>query len=283
MKALSVSNGMKIGVDARVLLHDLYSGIGEYTLRLLCAMAEQGSQHEFHLWVNSFTAPSIAWRKDLPANCTLHITRFPNKILTARQRFLNTPLCDWLVGGADVWWSPHFLPSPVSCPKVLTVHDLSFLYYPEMFDMRRRFWHWLVAPHAQAQSADMLIAVSQSTADDIHTKWNIAPERMATIYSGVGEEFQPQHEEEKERVRGAYHLPARFILSLGVREPRKNIAGLVRAYGHFRTLWKGERIGLVLAGSGGWQEQETLQAIQQSPYAGDIHTIGFVSPHDKPA
>lgn len=280
---LHASYFMRIGVDARVLLRDLYSGIGEYTLRLLHAMAEQGSKHEFHLWVNSFKEPRTPWHETLPANCTLHITRFPNKILTARHRIFGTPLCNALVGGADVWWSPHFLPAPVSCPKVLTVHDLSFLYYPEMFDARRRFWHWMVAPRTQAQSADKVIAVSQSTADDIHEKWHIAPERIATIYSGLGREFSPQNDDERTRVRRAYHLPARFILSLGAREPRKNIAGLVRAYAHFRTLWQGERIGLVLAGSGGWQEHETLRVIRHSSYAADIRTIGFVASQDKPA
>ena len=225
------SRNLRIGVDARVLMPDTYGGVGEYTYQLLEAMARRASCHTFCLFVNSGRELAGDFWRLLPPNCRLYRWRIPNKALTLAQRTVRRPLCDRLVGGVDVWWSPHFLPAPVSssCPKVLTVHDLSFLYYPHMFDRKRRLWHWMVRGRREAQEADSIIAVSESTAKDLTEKWGIPKERIKVVYSGVSRACKPITDKGTlAHVQKKYNLPPHFILFLGVVEPRKNLEGLVR-------------------------------------------------------
>ncbi|MBI2462696.1 MAG: glycosyltransferase family 4 protein [Candidatus Spechtbacteria bacterium] len=278
------SSKLRIGVDARVLMNNRHGGVGEYTSCLLEEMVRMAPQHEFHLFLNSMRFSGEDFLETLPPNCIPHIFRVPNKAFSLLHKFFYRPRLDALIGGIDVWWSPHFLPAPVSCPKVLTIHDLSFLYYPEMFDLKRRLWHAMVNPKHEAQTARKIIAVSRSTADDISNKWEISSEKIEVIYSGVGENFSAvRNAQELESARKKYHLPQKFILFFGVIEPRKNLAGLVRAFDYMRSQHPQEKTALVIAGSKGWSSRSLFETIYISPYRNDIYCIGFVDDQDKAA
>lgn len=275
---------LRIGVDARVLTHGRYGGVGEYTVRLQSEMASIAPHHEFHLFINAARRYSGDFFYSLPSNCVVHSFRIPNKALSFSHKFFNKPFCDNLIGGVDVWWSPHFLPTPVSCPKVVTVHDLSFLYYPELFDLKRRIWHAFINPRHEAESAQKIIAVSQSTREDLKEKWGIPSDKIEVIYSGIGNDLHRVEDvEHLERVRQLYNLPQKFILFLGVVEPRKNLEGLARAYEHMRSLGSGESTDLVIAGNRGWSSRSLFETIRMSPYRNNIHLIGFVESADKAA
>lgn len=275
---------LRIGIDARVLMNNRHGGVGEYTSCLLEGIVRMAPQHEFHLFASSASFSGSDSLSTLSSNCKLHALSIPNKLLSFSHKVFYRPYLDKLVGGVDVWWSPHFLPAPVSCPKALTIHDLSFLYYPEMFDLKRRIWHSMVNPKYEAQKAQKIIAVSQSTADNITNKWGIDNNKIEVIHSGVRDDFSPvSAEQELKGVRDKYKLPRRFILFFGVIEPRKNLAGLVQAFDYMRSQNLQERISLVIAGSKGWSSKLLFETMNISPYRNDIHYIGFVEDNDKAA
>jgi glycosyltransferase involved in cell wall biosynthesis len=116
------------------------------------------------------------------------------------------------------------------------------------------------------QRADHIIAVSQATRDDVVELYDIEPERISVIYSGVTLEDGAD-------IRQWQSLPEKFILYLGTLEPRKNIVSLVEA---FSAIAGSVKHDLVIAGAPGWLNAPLERAVHLSPVRERIHRIGFV-------
>jgi len=289
---------MIIGIDIRSLAGGAYTGVGEYTMSLLKYMLGLDKSIQFKLFFNAHgNKPDLSFLGEAP-NVQPCFFSYPNKYFSAATRFLNLPKIDQMVGGADVFFSPHFIYAPTTdnCKRVITFHDVSFERYPEFFDRRRKLWHFFNNPKGQAQKADQIIAVSESTAYDLSDIYNVDPDKVSVIYSGVNEEFfRAQAREELWHVRAKYKLPERFILSLSTIEPRKNVVGTIKAFELFKeskTLKAGpgpafgsvdDGIKLVIAGKPGWLHKDTFNLIKNSKWHEDIRYMGFIEDSDKPA
>lgn len=282
---------MTIGVDIRFLARGVQSGVEEYALNLLPRLFSLEKSIKFKLFYNALKKKKLdySWL-DFP-NVKLYQFSIPNRFLQASSFFFNAPKIDKLIGGADVFFSPHFILAPVSkkCKKIVTFHDLSFKYYPEFFSFQRKVWHALMRPRFQAERADKIIAVSQSTKDDLINVFGINPEKIEVIYSGISEEFGKVEKAEMERVAKKYNLftphrtcsgagPDKFILYFGTIEPRKNITGIIRAFELSKSDAK-----LVIAGSPGWLYKDIYKTAKNSPRRKDIIFAGSIEKEDKPA
>ena len=81
-------------------------------------------------------------------------------------------------------------PLVASCPTIVTVHDLSFLRFPAAFRPFNR-WYLSWITRTSTRRAARVIAVSESTREDVIALCGIPPERVVTIPNGVTEEFSP--------------------------------------------------------------------------------------------
>jgi len=260
---------MRIGVDIRPLLASPYGGVAEYCRNLLPALFVAGADHEFVLFSNSFKGVSPPHELLSARNVTWRPFGYPNKLLSFTTRFASFPKVDKLVGGVDVWFSPHMLPAPTGrgVPRVTTFHDLSFERFPYFFDMRRRVWHSFINPRAQAHASSRIIAVSEATRQDIIALYGVAPSRVKVVYPGV-----PFHPASKSQDR-LEDFP--YILSLCTLEPRKNLVAAITAFERAAPIVKGHH--LVIAGPRGWNWRGIERAIADSPYRSRIHILGAVS------
>lgn len=203
--------------------------------------------------------------------------------------YVRFPKLDRLLGGVDVFFLPNlnFVALSARTKLVVTAHDLSFELFPETFSWKRRFWHFLIDFRRLVRRADQVIAVSQSTKDDVITYYAIASEKVSVIPSGIDNRFHPMSRNDTElvRVQEKYHLPYRCILALATLEPRKNIIALLRSYEALRRLNNPvlDKYALVIAGTPGWKDKEILQEIEQSPYRKNIVLPGFIADADKTA
>jgi glycosyltransferase involved in cell wall biosynthesis len=271
---------MKIGFDIRTIAQGKHSGVEEYTLRILNELLKNKNE-EFLLFYNAFLKADIPENILENNNVVLKDFNVPNKILDAFL-FFGQPKLDKLVGGSDVFFSPHFLVAPVSknCKKVTIFHDLSFLHYPEFFSLRKKYWHFTQRPKKQAIESDKIIAISESTKEDIVNFYKIPEEKIQVVYSGVNESMMPLKKDDKKLkyVKEKYSLPGEFILYLGTIEPRKNIVGIIRA---FEGVREKKKIKLVLAGALGWLYKDILKEAKNSRFSDDIIFLGFVDDSDK--
>jgi len=225
-------------------------------------------------------------------NVEFYFFRYPNKYFSFTTRLLGFPKVDNMIGGADVFFNPHFIFSPVTkkCKTVITFHDLSFERYPEFFDAKRKIWHFSNFPKKQAKKADRLIAVSRSTALDLYDIYKINPKKIFVIYSGINKMFFEDEPPEKlNKIRSKYYLPDHFILFLSTIEPRKNAVSAIKAFELFQQLYAKMHNGvksdvrLVIAGKPGWLYKEIFQTIRYSKFRKDIVYAGFIDDEDKPS
>jgi hypothetical protein len=150
-----------IGVDLRVLNTGRTSGIEEYTQQILQHMMELDPSLRWKLFSAGRKKNDLPFA--LPPNAQQYDTGMSNRLLWATTRLSNRPYLDRIVGGADVFFFPHFLLGAISpeCRRVMTWHDLSYELMSELFSWSRRAWHQLqMRPRMQAQAADRIIAVS---------------------------------------------------------------------------------------------------------------------------
>lgn len=125
-----------------------------------------------------------------------------------------------LVHGLDV-----DLPWRGDAPMVTTVHDLSVFDVPWAFSRYRSAGERL-AVTVGLRRADVVIAVSQFTADAVAQRFN-RPAVVTHLAPGPG--FAPPSSARVEAVAASYRLPDRFVLHVGTIEPRKDVTGLAEA------------------------------------------------------
>ena len=261
---------MIIGIDIRVLGSPVKSGIEEYTENLIPHLIKEGKDIQFKLFYSSRknSLPNYDWLNE--PNTRLYKFNYPNNLLFAASRFFNKPSIDKMVGGADVFFFPHFFLSSLSpkCKRVTTFHDLSYIHFPEYLTLRKKFWHnFQMIPRWQAKFSDKLIAVSESTKNDLINCYKVDPARIEVIYSGVaGHVVSSGHDMSLINFKRERDLPNRFILFLGKLEPRKNIVSIVKAFGRLRSNPKYGDVGLVIAGAKGWLYENIIKEARLSDH-----------------
>jgi glycosyltransferase involved in cell wall biosynthesis len=280
---------MKIGVDIRVLMDKYYSGISEYTANLLMAILKLDRNDEYKLFYNSYKDISGRLDKWNGQNSKVIGLRYPNKIFNyVLQKVFGYPRLDKVLGGIDVFWSPHFNFTSLSgsesgLKKVVTVHDLSFLRYPQFFSCRKNFWHKSLGVIKTLRMADKIVAVSENTKNDIIELAGVTADKVRVIYSGNNVVKREWLEDKNQACLSKFGISGPFLLYVGNIEPRKNISGIIKAYNQLRDELgnEGENISLILAGAPGWKDSQIQADWHASPYKNQIKFLGYVDQTDK--
>ncbi len=282
---------MTIGIDIRMLARGTKTGIEEYTINLLSNMLGLDKNIKFKLFYNGRKKAELKYDFLKLPNVELKELEIPNRILDLSFRFLDFPKIDELLGGADVFFSPHIFSSAASkkCKTAVTFHDLSFASHPEFYSAGKNYWHFSMNPERQARKADKIIAVSKSTKDDLVNLYKINPDKIEVIYSGISLESRILNLESRiPEVKKKYNLPDNYILYLGTLEPRKNIIGLIKAFEKLKTNSKIKNSkfqipnsNLVIAGSKGWLYEDIFKAAKNSSAKNNIIFTGFIGDEDK--
>lgn len=274
---------MRIAIDTRSIMEPYYTGVAEYTFQLLDHLFKIDQKNEYKLFYNSYSDV----KKYLPRwnypNVKWQGFKYPNKLFNASLTFFNYPKIDRLIGGADVFFLPNLSFASLSgaCKSVITVHDLSFERFPEFYNLKSRLWHKVIRPKKLLPRAHKIIAVSESTKNDLRELYGISEERIKVIYSGVEQNVQVNEQALKD-VQQKYDLPDNFILSLSTLEPRKNIEGIIKAFDKLPDNVQ-KNVHLVITGPRGWKYKQIFKLAKSVRCADKIKFIDYIDPKDKPA
>jgi glycosyltransferase involved in cell wall biosynthesis len=277
---------MKIGIDIRSLMDKEYSGVSWCTLFLLTEILQQDRINEYRLFYNSGRDISFRMPKFDQPNVKIIATHYPNKIFNyVLQKICRWPKIDKLLGGVDVFWSPHFNFTALSrdVKQILTVHDLSFQSAPDFFSIRQNFWHRSLDSRGLMRGAKVLVAISGNTKRDIMNATGITADKIKVIFNGVGDDFHRLDPDDKNlpAIKNKYSLPDKFILYLGTIEPRKNVLGLLRAFERLAGKKGFEDHQLVIVGADGWKNSEFYRAVKESKYRSRIKLVGYIENSEK--
>ncbi len=113
--------------------------------------------------------------------------------------------------------------------SIVTVHDLIFLRYPHWYKPLDRFFYRKKFQRAVAE-ADLIVAISRQTKEDIVRFGLVSAEKIRVIYQGCHEVFKRDYRPgQAKEIRQKYNLPDEFLLYVGTVEPRKNAFTIVKA------------------------------------------------------
>lgn len=310
---------MRIGIDISTLLnhgHDI--GAGRYIYNLLKGLFEIDRSENIFVLTGRYTTDDylsvisnlIANYPDTKIKLEFYKTT-PEKLNLWNK--LKFPPIELLGFKAELLHCPDFLiPPTLNRNIVLTIHDLSFIRFPQFnFD-------WFIRKYTKevrnnAKRAKKIIAVSNSTRNDIISFLNIVPEKITVTYEAVDDVFRKLDENEiKKEILDNYNIKGKYILSVGTIEPRKNFPTLIKAFNLLKenikttttienkniignkkkvdtqlhsttckypnnSTYTLENLKLVIAGRTGWKSEATYEEKERSPYKEDILFIGRVS------
>jgi glycosyltransferase involved in cell wall biosynthesis len=258
-----------IGVNAHLLsLADTYrsAGINWYIQNLLSHLPEVDPHIDYTVFLGERRYPGRA-------GLDLRFSRLPTQRPLARILW-EQAIQPWSAreAGLDLIHGTAFVgPQFSTCPFVITVHDLSFLSYPQNFPALNRTYLRMFT-RMSVRRARRIIAVSESTKRDLMRYYGVSGDRVDVVHNGVDPMFRPMPAADVAAFRRQRHLPERFILFVGTLEPRKNVTRLVEAYARLPR----PRPPLMLLGGKGWLYDEIFARLESLDLQGEVKFVGYV-------
>jgi len=262
---------VRVALDATPLL-GLPTGIGAFCHGALAALGARPGV--------DVRAYAVSWRRrglireHIPAGVTVRQRPMPARPLHALWARGDAPPLEWFIGACDVVHGTNFVVPPTRrAAAVVSVHDLTPLHHPELCNEATLAYPGLIR-RALGRGA-WIHADSVFVGGEVVEAFGADPARVRVVSPGIPD--LPTVTEAQRADLLARLLPpgtGRFCLAVGTAEPRKDLPGLVRAFGEV-ALRHGD-VSLVLAGPPGWDEERLASAIALSPARGRIVRTGWV-------
>jgi glycosyltransferase involved in cell wall biosynthesis len=253
------------------------AGISRYIFHLLRALSPAAGELELHVYTSETGA------RDALNGFKMHLARMQTQkpvvrvmweqlvfpLLLARTRF---ELCHSMA---------YVAPFLSQTPSIVTVYDLSFVFYPNYFQrINRAYLTW--GTRLSTRRARRIVTISESTKRDLIRRFDLPADKIDVVPPGVESVFFPDGDGNAvERFRQTKHLPEHYILFVGTREPRKNIPTLIRAFAKAKSHLDLPH-QLVIVGGKGWNDQAITRSIRECARPLDVNLIGFAPSDELP-
>lgn len=181
-----------------------------------------------------------------------------------------------------VYHEPNFILKEHDGPSVATIHDLSFIHYPEHHPIERVSWMTSQLP-ATLKRADFLITPSELIRQELIGDLGVSPEKVRSIYLGAADCFRPYTPEETRTLLQRHNLQhGQYVLFVASLEPRKGVDILLDAWSSLPEALR-RAYPLVLAGAPGWKNQELQARIRGLQASHGLRHLNYVPSEDLPA
>lgn len=267
---------MKVCVDIQPAIAQR-AGVGRYTHRLVQHLGEHAGRDEIALFCFDFKGSGTPF--DAGALPLRRIRCCPGRAAQLAWKTLGWPPFDMFAGGFDAYHFPNFFVPPLRRGRpVVTVHDMSFLRYPQFTESKNlRFLTAHIGKTVDRAAA--IITDSRFSGDEICELMNTARSRVFPIYPGIDDGFRSPGDDAVNSVLARHGIRRPYLLTVGTLEPRKNVPFLIELFERL-TGFDG---GLVIAGMAGWKFDPVLERIGSSKRADRIRYLSYVADEDLPA
>jgi glycosyltransferase involved in cell wall biosynthesis len=154
----------------------------------------------------------------------------------------------------------HYGPRFSRIPYSVTIFDLSYLHYPDLFN-KNDLYQLVNWSKYSVQKAKHIFAISNSTKDDIIKHYKIDPTKISVTYMGYNQEtFKPQSKASIDKAKTKYKIKGDYIVFVGTLQPRKNIERLIEAFAQIRKTV--DNLSLVIVGKKGWLYDSIFQKVK---------------------
>jgi glycosyltransferase involved in cell wall biosynthesis len=295
---------MIIGIDASRPNEVKKTGTEWYAYHLIQHIKKLDRKNRFRLYTFDSLRDGL---ENLPPNFESRILRSFTDILWTQTRLSLEMVTD----PPDVLFVPaHTIPLLHPKVTVLTVHDLGFEYFPDLYkstpigprnpgvkgvlEIAARvatlgrygnneldYHRW--AMRYGVKHATRIIAISEFTKNDVVKRFGADPSKITVVHHAFDPDlYRPVRSGEKPKSSRVREM-GRYILFVSRIERKKNVGGLLEAYRLLRKE-KGEKPKLVLIGKPALGFEEFQEQVKKFPpeVSKDIHFLGWL-PEDETA
>lgn len=267
---------LRVALDATPLF-GLMTGVGAFCFGVLSALAE-------HPGID-VTAFAVSWRRRnalgplLPPGVRHSQRPMPAKPLYRAWADFPGPPIEWFAGHLDVVHGTKFVVPPTRrAGRVVTVHDLTVVRYPEMCDSPSLRFPRLVR-RAVATGA-WVHTPSRFVAEEVVSEFGIDPARVRAIHHGIPS-FLASDGGSEANTELMVRLPrgaTRYVLAIGTVEPRKDYPLLVRSFDRLveQSGQELSDVALVIAGDELWGKPDLDAALETVRRPDRIVRLGYV-------
>lgn len=217
---------MKVGFDISQIIHP--GGVANYTKNLASEL-----QKDKDLEMIFFFS---ALRKNYHGELR-NVKKFklPPTLFEVLFNKIRNVGIEKFIGHIDIFHSSDWVQPPTKAKKVSTYHDVIALKYPQWSHPK------IVSVNKTRlklveQEVDKVIAVSNSTKQDLLEISSLKSEQIEVIYEGVSNDFKPVIGKEISEFKKKYNLPDKFVLAIGGVGERKNLKRIKEASKDFNLI-----------------------------------------------
>lgn len=271
---------MKVRIETSSLASATMSGVGYYVKRLTEALDDAPNVTVYSSCFN-FLHRQTTQTLDISKPTELN-PLIPLRVYAKLQSYSIAPPFDVFKRAVDLTIFPNFATWPTlkSNLRATVIHDLTYLYFPEVVESKNLEHLRRVVPKS-IKEADFIITVSESVKAEIIKEFKLKPENCLVTPIPPEASFYKKNNNEVHR---KYGIPTKkYIYFIGNLEPRKNLPTLIAAYRLLPENIRSE-YSLIMAGGNGWKTEASKAAIEDAQRSGEnvVH-IGYVDQADSSA
>jgi len=292
MKKLQSNDSMLIGIDGNEANQKIRVGSGVYAFELLQQFKKinsSSSKIKFKIYL-----------KDKPLDdLPIESENWQYKIVGPKKLWtqVGLPFKLWqekLTGTIpDIFYSPnHYAPRFSPIPTVITIFDLSFIHFPDLF-VKRDLYQLKNWTSYSVKRAKKIITISEFSKKEIVDYYKLPDDKVVVAYPGYdGDKYKISNIKNKkylENIKNKYKIDGEYILFVGTIQPRKNVARLIEAFTILdrKAIKREDRLKLVICGMinegrGGWMQEEFFQKIKELNLDKEVIITGYIPEEEIP-
>lgn len=266
---------LKVAFDVLPLSGEL-TGVGRFCAGLADALVRR-EDLELRAYAVARHAQSATTGPARAFGLSVRTWRLPTRVANAVWERADAPPIEWLVGRVDVVHGTNYVVPPARhAARVVSVHDLTALRYPEMCVPASLAYPRLVA--RAARRGAFVHVPSGFVRDEVVAELGVVADRVKVVPYGVD---GPGQITSSGPVAPGRARTAPYVLALGAVEPRKDLPTLVRAFAELASAHAD--LELVVAGPRGWGEPAFASAVTASGLGRRVVRLGYLEEADRRA
>lgn len=251
---------MLIGIDASKVAKTFQTGTEVYSTELIKALSEIDSKNQYILYTPQPIRDKLP---NLGKNFEIKVLpfgKFWTQIRLSQEMRRHKP---------DILFVPaHTLPLIFPKKSVVTIHDLGFKHFRQLYSPVDMLYHNWAANHSLKNACHILVD-SEFVKKDILHFYPVDPQKISVVPLGYDEKtYRPLPKKTAEKP---------YIFYVGRLEEKKNIVGMLQAYTILRKEQK-IRHQFVLAGRPGFgydRIEKTFQSLPENVKK-DVICLGYI-------
>lgn len=263
---------MRIGIDASRAGSKQKTGTEYYSFEIIRNLIKIDNKNEYILYAKNSLDDVFP---NLPQNVSVKVMKFPklwSQIRLSLEMIQDPP---------DVLFVPaHTIPLYHPKNTVVTLHDVGFKYYPDLYTPLERYYHDFCMRFS-VQHSKKIISISLATEHDLIKLYSAHKKNISVIYHGFDYNKYFVESSFDKSEYGEQQKNSPYLFFIGRLEAKKNVVNLIKA---FALLRQESRVKhkLVLAGRPGYQYELMKDEIDKLPedLRRDIIELGYVSDRD---